>query len=128
MYEAFGTYTRALISIGVGYDMVSSGAHKIAVPDMQDVRFLRDVGRISSAQHPALVRSIVDFYCSLVVFRSDEDQPEEVLEDIRRHLHEKRDYKYTLGMCMDFVRGVAPTILAAEAVSNLGDADIEQVV
>ena len=82
---------------------------------MQDVRFLRDVGRISSPVHPALVRSINDFYCSLVVFRTDSEQAEETMEDIRRHLRTKKDYKYSLGRCMDFVRGVAPCILAAEA-------------
>lgn len=107
--------SRALISLAVGYDMVASGAAPNRLPDMQDVRFLQDVGRISAPKHPSLVRSINDFYCSLVVFRLEEEQTDETLEDIRNHLHAKRDYKYTLGRCMDFVRGVAPSILAAEA-------------
>ena len=83
-----------------------------------DIRFLAEIGRVSFATYPSLVRQAVDYHISLILCRVV-DVSDGVIDSVRKDLVQRRDYKHTLFKSMMLVAGEATAILEVENESRL---------
>lgn len=112
IYTLFCSYMRDLISILVGYDMCAGGRNPSTLKalEVQDIRFLHDMERVSFTKSPGLVIESIDFYCSILITRCGRDG----VEEEKQALLAQRDYATTTLRCMRAIQSVAGALLGGE--------------